>query len=98
MPWDPMLLKVILKPRKVMNTCQKSGPYDEKNHQDNEIWKKSKIAVTSSIFEIQGLSFGFRHLFMWFKSYVYQLTFYKLLKENYVKAIDKVNFGVWWEL
>ena len=28
-PWDPMLLKVILKPTKILITCQKSGHYLE---------------------------------------------------------------------
>ena len=44
-----MLLKVILKPRKVIITLKKSGPYyEERNYQ----WdlKKSKIAETCEIY------------------------------------------------
>ena len=69
-----MLLKVILKPIKVMITCKILGPYLNNSARYRDLKNLSfwdfvlpwltEIAITRSIFEIQGSYFGFIPLFM----------------------------------
>ena len=73
-PWAPILLKVILKPIKVMITCKILGPYLNNSARYRDLKNLSfwdfvlpwltEIAITRSIFEIQGSYFGFIPLFM----------------------------------
>ena len=85
-PWDLMLLKVILKPIKVMITCKKLAPYLKisMRYWHLKIWRQwdfvipwpTKIVVTRSIFEIEGSSFGFSHLFVCSINAILQLRLY----------------------
>ena len=71
--WDPMLQNVILKPIKVRITCTNLDSYlvNWVRFWDFKIWQKwdfaphccTKIAITLSIYEIQGSSFGCIPLF-----------------------------------
>ena len=71
--WDPMLLKVILKPIKVMITRKILGPYLKNSARYRDLKNLSfwdfvlpwltEIDITRSIFEIQGSYFGFIPLF-----------------------------------
>ena len=68
----PHVANVIFKPIQIMVTCQKSGHYlkNSPRYLDLKILRlrdfvipwPTKIAVTRSIFEIQGSSFGFSPL------------------------------------
>ena len=70
-----------------MITCKKSGPYiknslrycDLKIHglRDFVVHWPTKIAVTRSIFEIQGSSSGFSPIFIGSKNYVLQPMLYE---------------------
>ena len=84
--WDLMLLKVILKPIKVMITCKKLDPYLKISTRywhlkigskwDFVIPWPPKIAVTRSIFEIEGSNFGFSPLFVCSTNAILQLRLY----------------------
>ena len=93
-PWDLMLLKVILKPIKVMITCKKLAPYLKisMRYWHLKIWRQwdfvipwpTKIVVTRSIFEIEGSSFGFSHLFVCSTNAILQLRLYdQFLKKSF---------------
>ena len=66
--------KFILKPKEVIITCNILGPYLKNSVRYRDLKKLSfgdfvlpwltEIAITRSIFEIQGSYFGFIHLFM----------------------------------
>ena len=74
LPWDTILQNVFLKPLRFMITCKNSGPYLKKplRYWYLKIFRSQyfiipwppKIAVTRSIFEIDGSSFGFSPLFL----------------------------------
>ena len=93
-PWDLMLLKVILKPIKVMITCKKLAPYLKisMRYWHLKIWRQwdfvipwpTKIAVTRSIFEIEGSNFGFSPLFVCSTNAILQLRLYdQFLKKSF---------------
>ena len=93
-PWDLMLLKAILKPIKVMITCKKLAPYLKisMRYWHLKIWRQwdfvipwpTKIAVTHSIFEIEGSSFGFSHLFVCSTNAILQVRLYdQFLKKTF---------------
>ena len=73
-----MLLKVILKPIKVMITCKIVGPYLKNSARYRDLKNLSfwdfvlpwltEIAITRSIFEIQGSYFGFSSFYVFYKS------------------------------
>ena len=82
----PMLLKVILKPIKVMITCKILDPYLKNSSRYRDLknlsfWdfvlpRLTEIAKTRSIFEIESSSFKFSLSFTCFKIHVWELTFY----------------------
>ena len=92
-PWDLMLLKVILKPIKVMITCKNLDPYLKISTRywhlkigskwDFVIPWPTKIAVTLSIFEIEGSNFGFSPLFVCSTNAILQLRLYDQFKKKY---------------
>ena len=103
--WEPMLLKVIMKPLKVIITCKILGPYfkysasywDLKNL---SLWDfvlpwPTKIAITCSIFEIQDSYFGFNPLFMFSINQVLTLRLFdQFLKFSFfLVPPSKVGWG-----
>ena len=98
-----MLLKVNLKPIKVMITCKKLVPYLKiptrywhlkiGSKWDFVIPWPTKIAVTRSIFEIEGSNFGFSPLFVCSTNAILQLRFNDEFKKK--KKISTPSEGGW---